>query len=66
MKYFQNLKNTIDFFLRNRFEFSRKNYSEKNEVKDEVFNTKELIMHEEFLLKKYDLSRLKNNSTKHS
>jgi len=64
MKYYQNIKNTIDFFLRNHLVFSRKNYFEKNEVKDGLFNTKELIMHEEFLFKKYDLSFLKNNSTK--
>lgn len=64
MKHLQNLKNTIDFFLRQHFAFSRNNYYEKNEDKDGLFIAKEIIEHEKFLLKKYDLTTLKNNSTR--
>lgn len=58
MKHFLlNIKNNIDFFMRQHFNFSRKNYSEQNEPKDEISG-------EEFLLEKFDLDSLKSNSTK--
>lgn len=65
MKYFlRNPKNNIDFFLRQRLSFSRKNYSEKNESKEGLFEGKcEALEREKFLLEKYDLESLKSNST---
>lgn len=58
--FWQNLKNNFDFFLRNKFSFSRKNYSEKNEDKTELAN----FEREKVLYEKYDLDYLKSNSTK--
>lgn len=57
MKHFiQNLKNNIDFFLRQHLSFSRKNYFEKNESKERVSS-------DEYLSEKFDLNYLKSNST---
>lgn len=65
MKYFlQNLKNNIDFFTRQIFDFSRKNYSERNESKEGLFATKELIEREKYLFEKFELTALKSNSTR--
>lgn len=58
-----NLKNNIDYFLRNKLIFSRKNYFENNEEKIELFSSKELSEREAVLNQKYDLSYLKSNST---
>lgn len=55
--YLQNLKNRFDFFLRQQFCFSRKNYSEKNEPKTD------LPEQEKIFFEKYDLEYLKSNST---
>lgn len=64
MKYFvSNIKNNIDFFLRNKLVFSRKNYFEKNEDKDGLFPDKNSIQREKFLLEKYNLDYLKSHST---
>lgn len=68
MKYVcQNLKNCMDFFLRNKFSFSRKNYYEPNETKEGLFkgksNYQSLIEREKELFEKYDLNYLKANST---
>lgn len=63
MKYLDNLKNNIDFFLRQHLVFSRKNYFEKNENKDELFQG-EVFEREKFLVGKYNLYHLKSNSTK--
>ena len=64
MKYFfDNIKNNIDFFLRNNLTFSRKNYYEKNEDKTAIFenaNQKEVF---ERLNNKYNLEIL-NDTTK--
>lgn len=62
MKYLENLKNNIDFFLRQRLNFSRKNYSEENENKEVLFEV-EIAEREKFLLEKYNLESLKENST---
>lgn len=43
---------------------SRKNYREKNKSKSNLFANEEIISRENELLEKYDLSYLKNNSTK--
>lgn len=65
MKCLENLKNNIDFFLRQRLSFSRKNYSEENENKEGLFGGKcEIAEREKFLLEKYNLEDLKSNSTK--
>ncbi len=63
MKCFENLKNNIDFFLRQRLAFSRKNYSEQNESKNGLFEG-ETAEREKFLLEKYNLEHLKSNSTR--
>lgn len=65
MKYFiMDVKNNLDFYLREKFCFSKKNYSESNESKDEIFRSLELIEREKFLFDKFNLSDLKSNSTK--
>lgn len=63
MIYLDNLKNNIDFFLRQRLTFSRKNYSERNESKEGLFDGK-VAEREKFLLENYDLQILKSNSTR--
>jgi hypothetical protein len=60
----QNLKNNIDFFLRNHIKLSRKNYFEENENKEGLFATQKALEREKFLFEKYNLDYLKNNSTK--
>lgn len=65
MKFFlQNIKNGIDFFLRNKFVFSRKDYIEKNENKEGLFVSQIKQEKENYLFYKYNLEYLKNNSTK--
>lgn len=69
MDYFlQNIKNIVDFFLRQNLTISRKNYFEINEDKEGLFeeytSQKNIIEREKFLHEKYDLSYLKNNSTR--
>lgn len=62
--FFQNLKNKFDFFLRQHINFSRKNYFEQNEQKNNLFKNKKTIEREEILFEKYDLEYLKSNSTR--
>lgn len=57
------MKNKFDFFLRNNLAFSRKNYFEQNEPKENLFSDKEILERERFLLEKFDLKQLKSNST---
>lgn len=65
MKYFfLNSKNRIDFYLRQRIKLSKKNYSELNEPKGELFRSEALIEAEENLMRKYSLKILRDNSTK--
>lgn len=68
MKYFENIKNNIDFFIRKRLSFSRKNYFELNEGKEGLFegfeNPQKALEREKFLYEKYELEFLKSNSTK--
>lgn len=61
---FQNLKNKLDFFLRQHARFSRKNYFEPSESKEALFTNNDTIEREKFLFDKYDLAYLKSNSTK--
>lgn len=61
--FFENIKNNLDFFLREKFAFSRKNYSEPNESKENLFNKDWLYERENYLLDKYDLTELKSSST---
>ncbi len=61
-KFIANIKNNIDFRLRNKIKFSKKNYFLENESKENLFDTVEEIELEDFLFKKYELSYLKNNS----
>ena len=58
------LKNEIDFFLRQRIHFSRKNYIEENEEKDNSLFTEYELEEENILLKKYNFQDYKNLSTK--
>lgn len=60
----QNLKNSFDFFLRQRISLSRKNYFEENEQKEDLFEEKELIELEKILYENFDLEYLKSNSTR--
>ena len=63
MKYFcTDLKNKLDFFLRNHITFSRKNYTEKEVNTDTVFENDEQKNLYSFLKQKYDLSHLYNYS----
>lgn len=64
MKYLLNsFKNKIDFFIRQKLKFSRKNYNEKPESKIDLFSGVSSNKEQE-LLNKYELDGLKNNSTK--
>lgn len=63
MKYLHDIKNKFDFFLREHFTFSRKNYFEKNEPKENLFSDKQTEEREEFLLEKFDFELFKSNST---
>jgi len=62
--FFQNLKNIIDFNLRQCFNFSKKNYFETNERKEELFADAQIIGREKELVEKYEIDFLKNNSTR--
>lgn len=57
------IKNRIDFFLRQNIRFSRKNYNEKNEEKTDIDFTDFEKEKENYLLSKYNLQQYKNNST---
>lgn len=57
------IKNRIDFFIRQHLNISRKNYFENNECKDNIFSLIEAMEREKFLVDKYNLSSFKNNST---
>lgn len=59
----QNIKNIIDFSLRNRFDISKRNYQVENEPKENLFTGKEVQEREEELVQKYNLTSYKNNST---
>lgn len=64
--FFQNLKNNIDFFLRQHLSISRKNYFEEPESKDGLFKTTGTLSREKQLCEKYNLDYLKSHSTKHN
>lgn len=65
MKYsLQNLKNTIDFFFRQKISFSRKNYYEKSESKEGLFAKQKALEKEKYLFEKFNLNYLKSNSTR--
>ena len=65
MKYFfQNIKNNIDFFLRQKFSFSKLNYFAKNEEKEGLFSSIGCFERERTLYDKFDLAYLKSNSTR--
>ena len=60
---FDDLKNTIDFFLRSKIRFSRRNYSEQPEVKFDLHFSPEELEQEKILLDKYEFANYKENST---
>ena len=60
-EFFQNLKNKFDFNLRQFLNISRKNYCLKNESKEGLFTSKEMIEAEKLLVEKYNLEFLKEN-----
>lgn len=61
---YSNIKNIIDFFLRENFCVSRKNYFEKNETKDNLFSDKNILNREKYLVETFNLADLKQNSTR--
>lgn len=65
MKYIlQNLKNRVDFFLRQHLKFSRRNYFVENESKEGLFTNSAVIERERMLFEKFDLDYIKLNSTR--
>ena len=64
MKYFENIKNNIDFFIREHLNFSRKNYTETPEDKVGLFASQKALEKEKTLFEKYDLAFLKTNTTR--
>lgn len=65
MKYFfKNLKNYVDFFLRQKLIFSRKKYFVENESKEGLLQGKEETEREKILSEKFHLNYLKSNSTR--
>ena len=59
IQYFlDNIKNNIDFFLRSRITFSRKNYTEQNENKEDIFENEEQKNLSRTLDKKYNINSL--------
>lgn len=64
MDWLDNIKNSVDFFLRQHLIFSRKNYSEQNENKEGLLASPKALEKEQELVAKYDLDYLKNNSTR--
>ena len=56
--FFDDLKNSFDFFLRNMITISRKNYTEKGVNAEKVFNCDEQKKLYSLLKEKYDLSPL--------
>lgn len=62
-EFFTDIKNILDFSLRNKFNISRKNYLEKNQDKKGLFTDKQLFETEEYLVEKYNLQNFKENST---
>ncbi len=61
--FLENIKNSVDFFLRNNFAFSRSGYMEKNENKVELFSKESEIEREKYLIKQYGLEKLRSFST---
>lgn len=68
MGYFlEEIKNSIDFFLRRKIRFSRHNYYVGNEPKDDLFeDDASLKEQEERLYDKYNLFSVKNNTTQNN
>lgn len=64
--FFQNIKNIIDFSLRQKIKISRKNYSEKNESKEGLLESQDEINKEKYLYDKYNLNSLKTSTTQHN
>jgi len=52
--FIDDIKNNIDFFLRNKITFSRKNYTEQNENKNDIFESSEQLKHALYLNEKYN------------
>jgi len=63
LNFLSNIKNSIDFFLRRRIRFSRKNYCEVNQCKVDLEFSLEDEALENYLVEKYNLVDYKNNST---
>lgn len=60
----KNIRNSLDFWIRNRIKISRGAYCPKNEPKDGLFYDQELSGKEREFFEKYQLDNLKNNSTR--
>lgn len=61
--YFDKIKNSIDFYLRQKILFSRIDYFEQNELKNSLFSSQDEIDREKYLYEKYDLSKVKSSTT---
>lgn len=67
MKYFiKNLKNKIDFYLRAKINLSRKGYFEENESKEGLFSDEKILKKEAKLFDKYNLSSIKQTTTRYN
>lgn len=61
--FFQNIKNIVDFSIRQKIAISRKNYFEQNESKEGLLQSQDEIDKEQYLCDKYDLAFVKNSTT---
>lgn len=65
MNFIENLRNRIDFYLRRRIRFSRRNYYVSPESKDGLFDDDvEACSCERYLYEKYNLEFLKSSTTR--
>ena len=65
MNFIENLRNRIDFYLRRRIRFSRRNYYVLPESKDGLFDDdSEACLCERYLYEKYNLEFLKSSTTR--
>jgi hypothetical protein len=58
------LKNSLDFYLRNLFKFSRKGYKDRSEAKEGLFNDEKVQIKEQRFLKRYKLDEFKEKSSR--
>jgi hypothetical protein len=64
MNFITNLKNSFDFYIRQKMHFTRRGFYLKNEPKYDLFDEPNAAQKEREYLEKYNLYNLKNDSTK--